>query len=194
MIDSMKKFFNKKEISITGRGFTILETLIGISILTLAITATFSSVQAGLSSSISARDQVLAFQLAQEAVEFIRNTRDGNTLNGVNWLTGISAVAGDPCYFGKACTVDATKTVATGALAACSGAPGAGSCPNIRQDISGATYLYGMTGAWTLKNFNREVSITSVNSNEILVTVHMYWTKGTTAKTFDIKEIIYNWQ
>jgi type II secretory pathway pseudopilin PulG len=189
----MNIFSHKKGAKHGEWGFTILETLVGISILTLAIAATFSAVQVGLSSSISSRDQVIAFTLAQEAVEYIRNVRDANGLAGVDWMTGISLDSvNDNCYFGNACTVDATIASAS-AFTKCLGAPGANSCPNILEDS--VTGLYGYTAGWAYTNFNREVSITNVSAGkEILITVRMRWTKGTTVKTFVIKESIFNWQ
>ena len=57
-------------------GFTILETLVAISILILAITAPLAIIAQALRSSYYARDQVTAYYLAQEAVEFLRNKRD----------------------------------------------------------------------------------------------------------------------
>lgn len=59
-----------------SRGFTILETLVAISILVLALTAPLAIVAQALQSSYYARDQVTAYFLAQEAVEFLRNKRD----------------------------------------------------------------------------------------------------------------------
>lgn len=61
---------------LSARGFTILETLVAISILVLALTAPLAIVAQALSSSYYARDQVTAYYLAQEAVEFLRNKRD----------------------------------------------------------------------------------------------------------------------
>lgn len=59
-----------------SRGFTILETLVAIAILVLALTAPLAIVAQALRSSYYARDQVTAYFLAQEAVEFLRNKRD----------------------------------------------------------------------------------------------------------------------
>lgn len=57
-------------------GFTILETLVAISILVIALTAPLAIVSQALKSSYFARDQVTAYYLAQEAIEFLRNKRD----------------------------------------------------------------------------------------------------------------------
>lgn len=73
------KFFKSKNTYVKEReegGFTILETLVAIAILILAITAPLAIIAQALRSSYYARDQVTAYYLAQEAIEFIRNNRD----------------------------------------------------------------------------------------------------------------------
>ena len=50
----------------TKKGFTIIESLVAISILTLAITGATSAIQAGISSYTFSKDQIIAFYLAQE--------------------------------------------------------------------------------------------------------------------------------
>src|SRR3989344_342962 len=172
-------------------GFTLLETLIGISILVAVLTVTFTVVQSSLSSSVESKNQVTAFFLAQEAVEYIRNVRDSNVLSGGsgNWLADLGS-----CYPNTACTLDATKGPAT-AFSNCS----INNCPNIRQDLNGASATYGMYGydsSWTSTLFNREIQIQVVVPNqEIILTVIMKWQKGTSPqRTFTVRESIFNWQ
>lgn len=61
-------------------GFTILETLVAISILLLALTAPLVIVSQALRSSYFSRDQITAYYLAQEAIEYLRNKRDNQGL------------------------------------------------------------------------------------------------------------------
>ncbi len=72
----MRYLSHKNACKNKSRGFTILETLVAISILVLALTAPLAIVAQALRSSYYARDQVTAYFLAQEAVEFLRNKRD----------------------------------------------------------------------------------------------------------------------
>jgi prepilin-type N-terminal cleavage/methylation domain-containing protein len=175
----------------TRKGFTLLETLVAVSVLMIAITATFTAAQSGLSAAIEAKDQVVAFYLAQEAVESVRNVRDENAINTRNWLFGISETVSDPCYFGKACTFDPP----TRAFTACPSGPG--TCTNLRQDTDTQSLTYGMygyTGGWSATNFNREISFTSISSNEVLISVTVTWTKGLTTRSFRVRESLHNWQ
>ncbi|MEI6843420.1 MAG: prepilin-type N-terminal cleavage/methylation domain-containing protein [bacterium] len=177
-------------------GFTLIETLVAISILSISILGTFTAVQTSLQSSGYAKDQVTAFYLAQESIEYLRNKRDENALNSLNslasggsavgWLTGISAVATDPCYFGKVCTVDSPGAT----LSACSGA--LGSCPVLNQDS--ATGLFGYNVTWTPTDFKREIQLQTVagNANEIVAIITVSWQSGAFSKTFQIRESLFN--
>ena len=69
----------------TNKGFTIVESLVAISILVLAITGATSAIQTGISSYIFSKDQIIAFYLAQEGFEQIRNIRDENGLKKISW-------------------------------------------------------------------------------------------------------------
>src|SRR5262245_61790697 len=62
------------------RGMTLIETLVAVSILSVAIVAPMALTMQSLSSAYYARDQVVAFNLAHEAIESVRAIRDGNIL------------------------------------------------------------------------------------------------------------------
>jgi len=167
------------------KGFTIIETLVAIAILIAAVLGAMTAVQAGLSSYIFSKDQVIAFYLAQEGFEQIRNIRDENRLNNRNWLTGLAVNSSDPCYFGQACTV---SPVESSAAIRCS-SPGA--CPKVRQNTS--TGFYGYDLSWPETNFRREISISSVNNDEVAVTVTVSWNKGVVNRQFKARENLLNW-
>lgn len=177
------------------KGFTVLESLVAITVLSLTISGAFASVQTSLSQSIMAKDEVRAFYLAQEAVEFIRNKRDANQLlriNGndrsISWLAGISRVVGDPCYFGKVCTVD----IINNRLDYCG--VSWEDCYNngqyLKQDQTNFRYQYS-TGNNT--NFKRSVMLEEISSTEIAVVVRVYWTKGLITRDFKFKTHLLNW-
>ena len=171
-----------------NKGFTIIESLVAISILILAITGATGAMKIGISSYIFSKDQIIAFYLAQEGFEQIRNIRDENALTNPSqpWLATISANSGDPCYFGNACIVDPLGSTL---LTRCS-APG--SCPVLRQNAT--TGFFGYDGSWPTTIFRREVVLTSINAHEILVLVTVNWSKGTVSKQFRAKENLLDWQ
>src|SRR3989344_5745503 len=66
--------------SISSRGFTLIETLVAVTLLSVAITAPMSLTTRSLAAAYYARDQITAFHLAQEAIESVRHARDHNIL------------------------------------------------------------------------------------------------------------------
>lgn len=175
----------KSQILNSKSGFTIIESLVAISILVVAIVGTSSAVQSAISSYIYSKDQIIAFYLAQEGFEQIRNFRDENRLKNRHWLYGVAQNSDDPCYFGNACIVDPVNTIAP------SRCPGVGSCPYLRQDSSQG--FFGYTGSWGLTPFRREITLVSISPTEITVIVTISWTKGIVERQFKARENLLNW-
>ncbi len=161
------------------KGFTLVETLIAISILLLSISAPLTIASKGLSSSYFARDQIVAFYLAQDAVEYVRNTRDNNFLAGLDWLNGL------PDTEGKLFTVDTTDgTMALCPLENC-----------VALDFNDSTGLYShddLGGSESI--YTRSISVQKININEVIVSVEVSWVTGTRSRSFSISENILNWQ
>jgi len=170
----------------TKKGFTIIESLVAITILVISIVGAASAIQTGISSYIFSKDQIIAFYLAQGGFEQIRNIRDENSLTGEDWLTGLASVSGDPCYFGQSCIVD---PVNTNQATRCD-APG--ECPVIRQE--NGTGFFGYDASWTPTIFTREISLSSINDHEVAITVTVSWSKGAISREFRARENILNWQ
>lgn len=194
----MNKFTRLK-----SKGFTVVESLVAISILSLSILSTFASVKNGIQSSTQVKDQIISFYLAQEGIEYIKNIRDENALFSINevansrpprsWLYGISSVGGDPCYFGKTCVIDSYRGRA--GIASCTG--GFGSCPNLSQDtgaVSGTKGLYGYTAGWSATTFKREIQLVQNSPTEITVVLSMSWRTMGKNMSFQIKQLLFDRQ
>jgi len=171
--------------NIKQKGFTLIESLVSITILIVVISAAFSAAQSGISLSTFSKNQVVAFYLASEGVEQIRNMRDENGLKGQGWLANLASGPSDPCFFGKTCTIDTINNI----ISSCSG--DFGSCPLLKQDPN--TGFYGYTSNWTDTLFRREIKLNSINANEVSVTVRMSWSQGLLNRQFQIRENILNW-
>ena len=80
----MKKFI-KFILSQQGKqnkknGFTLIETLVAVSIFTMSIMALLVVLTQGIANNNYAKKKILASYLAQEGIEYIRNMRDTYTL------------------------------------------------------------------------------------------------------------------
>lgn len=97
-------------------GFTLVETLIAVLILVVSVVTPLSIASQAIVYSAIARDQIAATNLAQEAIDFIRNERDRSSLNitGPNparfqdFLAKFGAYNGAStvCYSAAGCAID----------------------------------------------------------------------------------------
>ncbi len=170
-------------------GFTLVEAMVAISILSLAVTGPLLIAQKGLGSAIYARDQITAFYLAQEAVEYVRNVRDSNRISGTSWLSQFSGCKEDSS--GRKCQIDArlVNFADAGAISVCP----SGVCPPLKLDLQNNIYGYG-SGADTI--FTRTISIDDIAkpNQEAVISVTIAWKTKlfTPVKTFTIREYIFN--
>lgn len=181
-------------------GFTLVEAMVAISILTMSLTGPLLIAQKGIGSAIYARDQITAFYLAQEAVEYVRNVRDTNRINSVWWLKQFCPSSDPGCAsVNGTFTINAVYSnftngdgsVNTNAIGTC-----AGSCPMLAFDTTNKLYGYnsGNGGTWTPTIFRRTVSITNTAVDEALISVTIAWNTNlfSPLRTFTVREYIYN--
>lgn len=86
----MNMFFkqkNNKNIN-QNEGFTLIETLVAISIFTMSILSVMSVLAGSISNTNFAQRKIIAGYLAQEGIEEIRNIRDTYMLYSVDSTTG----------------------------------------------------------------------------------------------------------
>jgi len=88
----------KHKISNTN-GFTLIETMIGLMILTIAIVAATSLLIGLIQSNKQIVKSLQAHYLAQEGLEAVRNIRDTNWMRNNNWLNGFSPLTNNPVSY-----------------------------------------------------------------------------------------------
>jgi len=69
----------------TAKGFTLVESLVAISILMLAIVGPMTVANKALTAAIDAERQTYAYNLAQEELEYINNEKDNSTDTNPAW-------------------------------------------------------------------------------------------------------------
>ena len=170
-------------------GFTLVETLVAISLLSIAVVAPMSLASQSLAAAYYSRDQIAAYHFAQEAVEAVRSIRDGQILQVAQDTTGtpINTFGFIPTN-NEPFTVDARKADPSEAIAPC---PVDG-CPPLQTDGT----LYGYELGWAPTYFTRTVRASFVGGlqEELRVTVTITWKTGAfKIRTFNISANLYRW-
>lgn len=183
------------------RGFTLLETLIAVSILALAVSGPLFAASRAIVAAQTARDQLTASYLAQEGVEYVRAMRDniyltyyrasGSNISDDAWTDFISGSSAGSITSCKAttCTLDPQRTMGTGsnlALTTCS----AGSCGPLYLSSG----LYTQQAVGTLTPFTRTIQVTEVSSTEARVVSSVTWTFHGRSYTVSVRDNLTGWQ
>ena len=128
---NMKEFTLHKNFTknVFGAGFTLIEALVAVAILTIAISGAFFSADRAFNAAEIARDQLIASQLAQEGIEYVRMMRDDEYLaarqNGSSdpssdgWNNFLAGDTSDPasisrCRDSNACSLDPMLPMGSG--------------------------------------------------------------------------------
>jgi Tfp pilus assembly protein PilV len=198
----------------TNKGFTLIETLGAILLLSIAIAGPLTIAAKGLHTALIAKDQSTAYYLAQDAVEFVRYARDTNCLvagatgsiqcPAANWLAGNGSTPTinlTPCVStngSTACYLDQFPSSPSGAVTTC----GAATCPTAINYDSGNNYFTYQSPGGNINStiFIRTVQITNdpacgapCNQNEADITVTVSWLDPI-QHSVTVKENLYRWQ
>lgn len=193
------------------RGFTLVETLAAVLLLSLALVGPLAIAQKGLSTALTSKDQNSAFNLAQDAIEYVRFARDTNCLAAASasltpcpggltspsWVNDtinlnpcISASGSSACYLDTFGQNPSAPTACTSATA----------CPVINYDSVNNDFTYNTGAGIASTIFTRAVQIAynpscsgSCNQSEADVTVTVSWSDPA-AHSISVAESLYNWQ
>lgn len=163
-------------------GFTLIETLIAITLLMLAVVEPMVLTAQSLRSAYYARDQITASNLAQEAIEAVRSVRDSQILQMAE-DPSVSVDIFGPIPKDQDFIINTTNNVMT----ACSG-----TCPPLQTD----GVLYGYSAGWANTGFTRTVHASFVpgSTDEMQLRVTVTWRTGSyPARSIVIRENLYRW-
>lgn len=165
------------------RGFTLVETLVAISIFSISILGLMSVLASGISGANFAKQKMLASYLAQEGIEYLRNKRDNSMLFG-NWSDFENAA--DDCEIGTECGFNPEDNSAP--LFQCAGN---NDCKLYINDVGG----YNTDPLGDFSGFTRKVWSDSagLGSGEIKIFSEVSWNVGGTAHRITFSENLFDW-
>ena len=192
-IDSHKSGLRKNKTMMPNlvSGFTLIETIVAIFIISISLAGPLNFINTSLSAIRYASDQTTAFYLGQEAMEYVKNAVDTNILKGADsnkWIDNNASCSGcvdlGVCLHGiGGCRLDAQGASIT--VTNIGGSP-----PPIKYDNGVYRYSSG-----TDTSFYRRIYIEkrgSGVSQEANIFVEMKWTpRGSSSqKTLILKDIV----
>lgn len=188
------------------KGYTLIETLVALSLLTFALIGPVSLIITSLNREYFSQNKLIAANLAQEGIELVRTIRENNVIcetrgaPGWKWdfdYTGTGNLKGTDR------TTDATvfETVpCVSGVTIKNPIMGSSCSANNLKLSSGGTYGYGAGGSNTI--FSRCIDIDNPTvdegsigkTNMLDITSTITWTERGTARQVQLKDRLYNWK
>lgn len=97
----MKKVLQNKKIARKHSGFSLVEVLVSVFLITTGLLASVNLISSSMRDSMDARNQLIAGQLAQEGVELVRNIRDNNWASADSGGSFAHITTGNDCRIDK---------------------------------------------------------------------------------------------
>jgi prepilin-type N-terminal cleavage/methylation domain-containing protein len=191
------------------KGFTLVETLVAISILMLAILGPLSIASAGLRNSLYAKDQITAFYLAQEGIEYVRYVRDETYLQDAGNSSDYGWLGSDlisKCLVDDlgdhGCVIDSYEWIIGNGdnddiVKTCDTENADDeACPNRDLYVTEDGYYYTYDGSinQTPAKYKRVIKIEPVNdtTDEVKIVATMIWDTPSGKRTFELTENVFN--
>lgn len=171
------------KITKTKNGFTLLEVIVAVFIISLGVGGMAKLMPNFVSSASHNQNQLIAAYLGQEGIEIIRNIRDTNWLQAHNagtatppWNDGLANCA-------TGCEVDYKDVLSPDDFL-----PPYGTGHYLNIDANG---FYGYD-LGTATKFKRKIRVVDGGDN-LLIIADVSWQEKTQSYNFSVQEKIYQW-
>jgi type II secretory pathway pseudopilin PulG len=178
-------------------GFTLIETLIAIFILTLTIGGLLTLAANGYFSVRYARNQIVANDLLQESLEYVRNNRDTSAQQNQTWDQWTTVFNTNGCFTSTGCIVDPyalNNPIRAFDNSAIAFYPDTGF-----YGYANSTYASSLIGPGTtapyLTTYIRTITMQqSADPNQLIVTSTVQWYDGNAKQQTSQSILITNWR
>lgn len=188
------------------KGFTLIETLVAIAILTLSVAGPLLIASRALISAQLAQQQLTASNLAQEGVEYVQLIRDDEYLTAyqsslndtsinatkVGWANFLSAISS--CSSPASCTMDDPTSSLPPALKSCSSNQN-GTCTPLYVGSNGV-YTQSSSIGNTETPYTRTIQVSPITptNTEAIVTSIVTWSFHNHSYSISINDHLTAWQ
>lgn len=191
-----------KQRNNNSKGFTILETLVAISILLISIVGPLTVAEKGLVAASTAQDQMTATYLAEDLLEFVRDVRDNYIVaNNSSWLAGSVDLSScntvnSKCDFdtkvqSPSAPVFATCNVTALNLCTLYLAP-SGSINYYTPDSTLNATSSRFSRSFTITPLNESVAGNAETAASAVITVNVAWKTGGISNEVVLQDVIFN--
>ena len=164
-----------------NKSFTLLEVIIAITILTLAVGGSFSLIQQTLVASSLVESRLVAYYLAQEGIEIVKNIRDSNWLiqhkadSTHSWKEGILAGTWEADYNDTALSFNLDRS--------------------LYIDGTNGFYVYldSPSSEDIETKFKRKIIINEIGDDVLEVTIRVQMTERGRIQNIEVINYLHNW-
>jgi Tfp pilus assembly protein PilV len=163
-----------KKYSKQRAGFTIVEIITVLFIVSVGLIGVLSLIIKNIQSQTYNKYNLIAYQLAQEGVELIREVRDTNWLNGRDFNYSLANGSYYLDYANQA-PVNATS-------------------PEPLFITPEGYYIHGGVGSGVDSGFRRLITVENVSNHSIKVVSSASWAIKNRSYSYDLETILYDWR
>ncbi|NCT02184.1 type II secretion system protein [Candidatus Parcubacteria bacterium] len=176
--------------SFTQQGFTLVETLVSITILLIIVTGPLTISMTSAKSTSFASEQVVAFFLAQEGAEIAQKVRDGYLLEDINhandqWDEFTDETSGDieDCFSSTGCGLE-LNTDADGSLKTVIDCVTSTTKCKLYYNNTAERDRYTYSSSGTVEiPYTRKIYLTNISPSEVKVVSEVTWRTGNLRQT-----------
>lgn len=147
-----------------NKAFSLIETLVAVMIFSVAVMAVMGVLANGVSNINSVKKKMVASYLAQQGIEYVRNTRDTDIISATTALDGWGKFNGD--LLNNSC-MDV--------------------CPlSVWAEVNGLNYV-------PVSGFDTSITAKSTSADSLRIISTVSWKEGGKTQSVSFSEILYNW-
>jgi prepilin-type N-terminal cleavage/methylation domain-containing protein len=191
----------KKNILQKNKGFTLIETMVAVFVLTIALAALLSLTSQNLFSARYANNEITGTYLMQEAIDSIRHDRDTIAFqqNGISGDWDKFLEKYKACFEDRGCYVEPADPLFTPEVCSTDSKLGNIPCPFFMYDERGSNndyYTYKKSDEAVVSKFKRQIlmALNPNNKDEVDIKVNVEWQNGTLVRSGSLYYTLLNWQ